>query len=78
MTDTIKDAVTTAATAAILDDAIGKKWYASKTVWINVIAALTMLAQMKYGFVIDASTQSLALTLINLILRKITKESIVF
>jgi len=78
MTDTIKDALTTAATAAILDDAVGKKWYVSKTVWINVIAAVSIFAQIKYGFIIDASTQALGLTLINLVLRKITKDPVVF
>jgi hypothetical protein len=78
MTDTIKDALTTAATTAILDDAVGKKWYESKTVWVNVIAAAAMFAQIQYGFIVDAASQTLALTLINLVLRKITKDPILF
>jgi hypothetical protein len=75
---TIKTAVTTAATDALLNDAIGKKWYASRTFWVNIIAALALLAQIRYGFIIDSDTQALVLTFVNLILRKITKDPIVF
>ena len=78
MTDSIKDSVTNAVSTALLDDAIGKKWYVSKTFWINIIAVATILAQTKYGFIFDASSQALALSVINLFLRKITKEPIVF
>jgi hypothetical protein len=74
---TIKTAVTTAATDALLNDAIGKKWYASRTFWVNIIAALALLAQIRYGFIIDSETQALVLTFVNLILRKITKEPII-
>ncbi len=74
----LKDAITTAATDALLNDAVGKKWYWSKTFWVNVIAAGAMVAQMKYGFIIDPSMQSLVLTFVNLILRKITKDPVVF
>ena len=77
MTNTVKDALTTAASDAILSDAVGKKWYASKTFWVNVIAALTLIAQIRYGFIIDSSTQALILTGVNIALRKITKEPVV-
>ena len=77
MTDTVKDALTTAASDAILSDAVGKKWYASKTFWVNIIAALTLIAQIRYGFIIDSSTQALILTGVNIALRKITKEPVV-
>lgn len=58
--------------------ATGKKWYTSKTLWVNVVSFLAILVQMKLGFVIDPSSQALALTLLNGLLRKITKEAIVW
>ncbi len=78
MSDSIKAAVTTAATDALLNDAVGKKWYASKTFWVNTIVAMSLIAQIKWGFIIDAETQALLLTVINLILRKITKDPVTF
>ena len=78
MVDSIKGAVTVAATDALLADAVGKKWYTSKTFWVNMIVAVTLIVQIKWGFIIDAETQALALTLINVILRKVTKEPVVF
>lgn len=78
MTDSIKMAVATAATDALMNDAMGKKWYESKTVWVNIIAASALLAQLKWGFAIDSEMQALALTVVNVILRKLTKDPIVF
>ena len=78
MSGTIKEAVTAAAADLLINDAAGKKWYVSKTFWVNVLAATALLTQMKWGFVFDAGSQALALTAINLVLRKITKEPIVF
>ena len=47
-----------------------KKWYASKTLWINLIAVGAILAQYTTGNeVIDAEAQTLILALINLIVR---------
>lgn len=78
MTDTPKDLLNAAVATAVLDDAVGKKWYSSKTVWTNVVAAGVLLLQLKYGFIIDPTYQSLALSGVNLVLRKITKEAITF
>lgn len=55
-----------------------KKWYASKTVWINGIALFAMIAQMQTGFILTPDVQALALTLINLGLRAVTKEEIIW
>jgi hypothetical protein len=74
---TIKEAITTAATDALITDALGKKWYVSKTVWINLVAAAALIAQYKYGFIIDPASQALSLSVINLILRKLTGEPII-
>lgn len=63
---------------AVVSELSGKKWYVSKTFWANILAGLTVTAQMKYGFVIDPSYQMLGMTLVNIILRKITKEEVVW
>jgi hypothetical protein len=50
----------------------------SKTFWINIVALAVMLIQAKYGFIIDAEAQLALLAIINLVLRAITKEEIVW
>lgn len=57
---------------------VGKKWYTSKTVWANAFAIAAVAAQTKYGFIIGLEWQTLFLSGINLVLRKITKEEIVW
>jgi hypothetical protein len=75
---TIKDTLTAAAAEAIINENTGKKWYTSKTVWVNIIAAGALFAQMKWGFIVDPATQALILSGVNLVLRKITKQAIEF
>lgn len=53
-----------------------KKWYVSKTVWVNGLALVASLLQAKYGLVMSPELQGVALTVINLILRAYTKEEI--
>lgn len=53
-----------------------KTWYTSKTLWVNAIAALALIVQSRYGFVIDAEIQAAILTIINLILRISTRQEI--
>jgi hypothetical protein len=74
----VQNAVTAATTAALTDQILGKKWYESKTLWVNIVAAVAMIAQMRYGFVFDSSIQTLALTLINVGLRHVTSDPIVW
>ena len=67
----------TAATAEAIEGAVmGKKFWMSKTFWVNILAAAAMLAQMHMGFVVSPELQAMALTLVNLVLRKITKEPV--
>lgn len=55
-----------------------KKWYLSKTLWINIIAIIGFAIQQFTGKeVITPELQLQILALINLILRLITKEQIV-
>ena len=49
-----------------------KKWYHSKTMWINIIAVLALLVQSQWGFLLDAEDQLALLGIINLILRIFT------
>lgn len=67
-----------AVTEALTAELSGKKWYFSKTFWANIIAGLSVAAQLKFGFIIDPSYQMLGMTVINIILRKITKEEVVW
>jgi len=50
----------------------------SKTFWVNTIAAVAMLVQSYTGFVIEPEMQIAILAVINMILRMITKEPIVW
>jgi len=75
MTD-VNSAIAAAASDALVSQVTGKKFYLSKTFWVNVVCAAALGLQMRYGFVIGAELQALALTAINLGLRKITKEPV--
>jgi hypothetical protein len=60
----------------LVSQVTGKKFYLSKTFWVNVVCAAALGLQMRYGFVIGAELQALALTAINLGLRKITNQPV--
>jgi len=53
-----------------------KKFWQSKTFWVNLISAIALVVQTKTGFVIDPATQAIALTVINGALRAATKSAI--
>jgi len=55
-----------------------KKWYTSKTVWVNALALGAIVLQSQFGFILSPELQATALTFINLGLRAITKEEIVW
>jgi len=57
---------------------MGKKFYLSRTFWVNLIAAAVLIYQGVSGheFVLPAETQAVILAGINLVLRAITKEPI--
>lgn len=67
-----------AVTEAAVDQMAGKPFYMSKTFWANVIAAVAMAVQTKYGFVIGPEFQTLGLAVINMALRSVTKEKIIW
>jgi hypothetical protein len=70
----LKDAVNEALNSEI----VGKKWYVSKTFWANVVAGLTMIGQIKYGFLIPAEYQMMIMSFVNIGLRKITKDPVIW
>lgn len=53
-----------------------KRILKSKTIWVNFLAFIAFWIQKEYGFVINEDLQMEALTLINIILRFVTKEAI--
>lgn len=53
-----------------------KKWYQSRTLWVNFIAAVAFFVQSQFGFVIPAEYQGYALMALNALLRAVTKESL--
>ena len=56
----------------------GKKWYESKTLWVNAIYAASAYALINYGVFISPEMQVSGLAVVNMILRKITKEPIIW
>ncbi len=53
-----------------------KKFWQSKTFWVNILSAVGIAVQSKTGFIVDPSIQALGLTAVNTALRAVTKESI--
>ena len=57
---------------------MSKEWLTSKTLWMNVLCIIALIAQSQFGFVIDAALQASLLAMINILLRTVTKEPIVW
>lgn len=53
-----------------------KKWYQSKSVWLNVVAGVAGIVQSYTGFVISVEAQAAILIVLNLILRAVTRSEI--
>jgi low temperature requirement protein LtrA len=51
-----------------------KKWYASKTLWVNLLSVIALVVQTQTGFIVDAEAQVALLGVINLVLRAVTKS----
>lgn len=54
----------------------GKEWYKSKTVWVNVLTLVALLAQTQTGFIVSPDEQIGILAVINLILRIVTSQGL--
>lgn len=77
MTD-IKTTIVTTVTDAINTDLSGKVFYKSKTFWTNIIVIAGLGLQVKYGYIISPELQTLLLASVNLVLRYLTKDPIVW
>lgn len=53
-----------------------KKWYTSKTIWINIVALAGLIVQTQTGFILTPEIQAMALTLVNLAVRAVTKQEL--
>jgi len=58
------------------DTNLTKKFYQSKTFWVNVIATIAIGVQTQTGFVIDPSIQAVILSVLNTGLRLVTKQGL--
>jgi hypothetical protein len=56
----------------------GKKWFTSKTLWVNIIAVVADILLRFFNINLPNGADIAALGAINLILRLITKEAIVW
>nr|BDD48252.1 hypothetical protein 2 [bacterium] len=55
---------------------IGKKFYRSKTFWVNLLSLVGLVVQAQTGFVVPPEVQGGILTLLNGFLRFTTTEPI--
>ena len=53
-----------------------KNYITSKTMWVNFVAILAIVAQGQFEFVIDPSAQMAILGVLNIILRAVTGEDL--
>jgi hypothetical protein len=57
-----------------------KKWYLSKTLWVNVAAILAIVLNSRYGIELDAEVQATMATgllaVVNIILRLMTGKPV--
>jgi hypothetical protein len=72
----MNDNLTAAVSEVVEGQIVGKKWYYSKTFWANIVAGVAVIAQVSYGFVFPVEYQMLAMSLINMGLRKISNDPI--
>jgi hypothetical protein len=53
-----------------------KKFWLSRTFWLNIVAIVAMIIQAQLGWVMPPETQTTALALINMVLRLVTRSEI--
>ena len=53
-----------------------KKWYASKTLWVNAISVIGLIVMQFTGVEINAEATGGIIALVNIVLRVITKEGL--
>lgn len=58
------------------DNSLTKKFWQSKTFWVNILATVGIVVQSQTGFIVDPSVQAVALSVVNTGLRLITKQGL--
>ena len=58
------------------DNALTKKFWQSKTFWVNILATVGIVVQSQTGFIVDPSVQAVALSVVNTGLRLVTKQGL--
>lgn len=53
-----------------------KKFYLSRTFWVNILAVIALIVQSQFGYIISPETQVSILAVLNILLRAITKTEI--
>lgn len=53
-----------------------KRWYTSKTLFVNVLMLICVGAQIIYKVEISSEAQAAFITIVNILLRIITKEGL--
>lgn len=76
MSNNVEVRVQEIAAGVLADQLQGKPFWLSRTFWVNTLALLALLAQTQWGFIVGPEYQALALTFVNLILRKITTTAV--
>lgn len=53
-----------------------KKWYKSRTVWVNILGGLALVLQNQFGFPVSGEVQAAVLIILNTYLRFDTSSKI--
>ena len=53
-----------------------KNYITSKTMWVNFVAIIAIVAQGQFGFVVDPAAQAAMIIMINMVLRAVTGEEL--
>ena len=59
-----------------MDEQLTKKWYKSKTIWVNAFALAVAFALSQFNFSVTSEETASALVIVNLILRAITGQGL--
>ncbi|MEA3281685.1 MAG: hypothetical protein U9Q68_03860 [Euryarchaeota archaeon] len=57
---------------------MAKNYLVSKTLWVNFIALVAIIAQGQFGIIVDIEAQASMIIVINIILRTVTGEELVW
>ena len=62
----------------VVSQLTGKKWFLSKTLWANVAMIAAIWFQGQFGVAMSVELQALIMAGVNMVLRAVTKEPVVW